>query len=76
MWSHKADEPSIELEFYRTTHEDLWRILLKPQQKWPREEEDTNLDDDTPTLEEWLELAKNIEGPALLPRNLRLLCWS
>ncbi|KAE8785282.1 e3 ubiquitin-protein ligase ari8 [Hordeum vulgare] len=69
MWSHKADEPWKVLDFYRTTHEDLWRVLLKLQQEFQTEDEDVGLDDNTPPMEEWLELAKNIEGPAPLPEE-------
>ncbi|KAE8788301.1 hypothetical protein D1007_37698 [Hordeum vulgare] len=52
MWSHKANEPWTVLEFYRTTHQDLWRVLLKLQQELPTEDEDTGLDNNTPRVEE------------------------
>ncbi|KAE8797466.1 wall-associated receptor kinase 3 [Hordeum vulgare] len=69
MWSHKPDDPSTMLEFYRTTHENLWRIFLKPQQEWLPEDEDTGLDDDTPPMEDWVELAEKIDGPAFQPEG-------
>ncbi|KAE8817278.1 putative E3 ubiquitin-protein ligase ARI8 [Hordeum vulgare] len=69
MWSHKAAEPWKVFEFYRTTHEDLWRILLKPQEELSAEDEDIDLDDNTPLMEEWPKPAKNIEGPAPLPEE-------
>ncbi|KAE8780615.1 hypothetical protein D1007_46252 [Hordeum vulgare] len=48
MWSYKPSDPWVVQEFYHTTHENLWRILLKPQQEWPAEDEDTGLDAETP----------------------------
>ncbi|KAE8776793.1 wall-associated receptor kinase 3 [Hordeum vulgare] len=71
MWVYKPNDPTVIMEFFRMTHVDLWRILVKPQQAWIVEERDRGLDDKNPPVEEWLVLAKNIDEPAPLLKEPR-----
>jgi hypothetical protein len=48
MWAHRLEDPATVSQFFRTTHEKLWKVLFKPQKSWPAEEEDTGLDAETP----------------------------
>ncbi|KAE8788430.1 putative E3 ubiquitin-protein ligase ARI8 [Hordeum vulgare] len=71
MWSYKPSDPWVVQEFYCTTHKNLWRILLKPQQEWLAEDEDSGLDAKTRPLEDWLAKAENIDDTAPLPEEPR-----
>ncbi|KAE8788236.1 wall-associated receptor kinase 3 [Hordeum vulgare] len=71
MWSYNPSDPWVVHEFYRTTHENLWWILLKLRHEWPVEDEDIGLDVETPPLEDWLALAEKIDGLAPLPEEPR-----
>jgi hypothetical protein len=48
MWAYQLEDPATVRQFFRTTHEKLWKVLFKPQKSWPAEEEDTGLDAETP----------------------------
>ncbi|KAE8778531.1 putative E3 ubiquitin-protein ligase ARI8 [Hordeum vulgare] len=76
MLSYKPSNPWVVKEFYHTTHENLWWILLKPRHEWPAEDEDTGLDAKTPALEDWLAKAENIDDLAPLPEEPRLALLS
>ncbi|KAE8795693.1 putative E3 ubiquitin-protein ligase ARI8 [Hordeum vulgare] len=70
MMAYKPDDPKVIKEFFYMTHEDGWWILFKPQPVWLAEDKDTGLGKN-PSVEEWLDLAKNIDEPAPLPEEPR-----
>lgn len=43
MWCYKPEDPVTMLRFYRTSHDKLWKVLFKPQKKWPATKEDIGL---------------------------------
>ena len=51
MCSYKLEDPATMLNFYRTSHAKLWKVLFKPQKDRPVEEEDISLDAATPPQE-------------------------
>ena len=44
MWAYQPEDPDTVRQFFRTTHEKLWKVLFRPQESWPAEEGDTGLE--------------------------------
>ena len=40
LWEFDPAKHQTLLEFFGTTHEDIWRVLFKPGKSWPDTAED------------------------------------
>ena len=43
LWEYDSDEHQTLQQFFETTHEDIWNVLFKANETWPKTTEDIGL---------------------------------